>query len=100
MKTMIGFSAGVATGMYLSSKMSERQRTQLATRTSKTLRRTTEAVRESTAGESIANTVSKVTNAASEHVAETVDDAGARAAAAVETNGADEHHRDHQTATL
>ena len=100
MKLTIGFSAGVATGMYISSKMSERQRTQLASRTSKTLRRTTEAVKESIVGESVATNVAKITNAASERVADAVDDAGERVATAVEANGVDEHHRDHHTATL
>jgi len=100
MKMMIRFSAGVATGMYISSKMTERQRTQLAARSSKTLRRTTEAVKESTVGESVATNVAKITNAASERFADAVDDAGERATTAVEANGAEEHHRDHHAATL
>ena len=100
MKLMIGFSAGVATGMYISSKMSEQQRTKLATRTSKTLRRTTEAVKESSVGESVVTNVAKITNAAGERVADAVDGAGERATSAVEANGAEEHHRDHHASSL
>jgi len=100
MKLMIGFSAGVATGMYISSKMSEQQRTKLATRTSKTLRRTTVAVKESTVGESVVTNVAKITNAAGERVADAVDGAGERATSAVEANGAEEHHRDHHASSL
>jgi gas vesicle protein len=99
MRMMIGFTAGVATGMYVSSRMSQRQRAQLATRTSTTLRRTTDAVKESTVGESVSTNVAKVTNAASERVAEAVDDAGERVATAVESNGVDEHQRDTHAAT-
>jgi len=80
MKMMIGFTAGVATGLYVSSNMSQRQRTQLAARTSSTLRRTTDAVKDSTVGESVANNVAKVTSAAGDRVADAVDDADGRAA--------------------
>lgn len=99
MKVTIGFTAGVATGMYVSSKMSQHQRTQLAVRTSATLRRATSALKESTVGESVADNVAKVTNAASERVAEAIDDAGGRAASAVQADSADEHRVDAHTAT-
>lgn len=96
MKMMIGFSAGVATGMYIATKMSDRQRTQLAERTASALRRTTHSVKESTVGESIASNAAKVTNAASERVAEAVDTVGTRAATAVDPDGEmvteHEHH--------
>ena len=91
MTMMIGFSAGVATGMYVSSKMSQHQRTQLAARTSATLRRTTSAMKDSTVGESVVDNVAKVANAASERVAEAIDDAGGRAASAVQADSDGEH---------
>ena len=100
MKLMIGFSAGVVTGMYLSSKMTERQRNQLAARTSAAVRHTTESVKESSIGESLASNVAKVTSAAGERVADAVDDAGRRVASAVESTGAAATHvpRDQHTA--
>ena len=99
MKTMIGFTAGVATGMYVSSKMSQHQRTQLAARTAATVRRTASAVKDSTVGESVADNVAKVTDAASERVADAIDDVGARAANAVQADSANEHRPGAETAT-
>ena len=93
MKLMIGFSAGVVTGMYISSKMNERQRAQLAARTSAAVRQTADAVKESSIAASVSSNVAKVTNAASERVADAVDDAGSRVATAVESDGsADDVH--------
>ena len=91
MKMMIGFTAGVATGMYVSSKMSQHQRNQLAAHTSATVRRTASAVKDSAVGESVADNLAKVTDAASERVAEAVDDAGGRAANALQADSAGEH---------
>ena len=91
MKPIIGFTAGVATGMYVSSKMSQRQRTQLAARNAATVRRTASAVKDSNVCESVAGSVVNVTDAASERVADAIDDAGARAANAVQAEGPSEH---------
>ena len=99
MKMMSGFTAGVATGLYVSSKMSQHQRTQLAARTAATVRRTASAVKDSTVGESVADNVTKVTDAASERVVDAIDDVGARAANAVQADSASEHRLDAETTT-
>ena len=98
MKMMIGFTAGVATGMYVSSKMSQHQRTQLAARTAATVRRTASAVKDSTVGESVADNVAKVTDAASERGADAIDDVAARAANSVQADSASEHGLGGETA--
>jgi len=99
MKMMIGFTAGVATGMYVSSELSQHQRIQLAAHTSAAVRRTASAVKDSAGGESVADSVAKVTDAASERVAEAVDDAGGRAASALQADSAGEHRVGAETAT-
>jgi len=99
MKMMIGFTAGVATGMYVSSELSQHQRIQLAAHTSAAVRRTASAVKDSAGGESVADNVAKVTDAASERVAEVVDDAGGRAASALQADSAGEHRVGAENAT-
>lgn len=95
MKLMIGFSFGVATGMFVAAKMGERDRAQLASRASSAVRRVTETVKDSALGEAVASNTAKVTSAASERAAEAVDAAGSRAATAIQSDvdAADEQHQ-------
>lgn len=86
MKLMIGFSLGVGAGMFIASKMAERDRVQLAARTSSAVRRATDTVKDSALAEAVASNTAKVTNAASERVAEAVDAAGSRAATAIQSD--------------
>ncbi len=99
MKLMIGFSFGVAAGMFVSSKMAERDRAQLAARTSSAVRRATDAVKDSALGEAVASNTAKVTSAASERAADAVDAVGTRTATVIQSdsNAADE--MDHHAAT-
>ena len=100
MKLMIGFSFGVAAGMFVATKMSERDRAQLASRASSAVRRASETVKDSALGEAVASNTAKVTGAASDRAADVVDAAGSRAATAIQpdVDVADEQH--HQPATI
>lgn len=98
MKLMIGFSLGVGAGIFIASKMAERDRAQLASRTSSAVRRATDTVKESALAEAVASNTAKVTNAASERVAEVVDAAGSRAATAIQPDGNAADDQNHHSA--
>jgi len=91
MKMMMGFSAGVAAGIYISNKMSERQRTQIATRTSTVFPGTTDSAAKPLIGEPAVGNITKVADAASERIIDVVDSAGTSASAAVEGRDRSEH---------